>query len=413
MKLCDIVQFYSPLGGGVRRYVEDKMRLLSLREDIQHIVIIPSDRNEIEIRGHTTFYHVNAIRMVGSNSYRLLRERNHILSILDRERPDVIEVDNPYFSAWTALEGGRRLGVPVAAFYHSDFPRALGRTLRRFTGSAIETMLSAPFKRYIVNLYNRMDATIVASRRMESVLGECGIERLRRIPLGTDVNRFRPNPDAPRLRQNLGLGDDDMLILFVGRLAREKNIFAMMDMLEILNRGKDGGCYRLLLVGDGELRRGVQKRLHRLPNLIWEKYCTSPEELTRYYTAADVFLHAGNYETFGITSLEAQACGTRVIAVEGGGLEDTLEGESPLILSASSSPEDLAEAVRKAHRLENSQSPEERRQRIVDHFSLEKTVERLLDLYQELIDQKSNSIDPTDSTTSTIHEHNHSTVHVR
>lgn len=387
MKLCDVVQFYSPLGGGVRRYLEDKIRFLAGREDYEHVVIVPSHRHHREYAHRSRLYEVESIRLVGSLSYRMLLNRRRILSIVDEEKPDLIEVGDPYRSAWIALEAGRRRQIPIVAFYHSDFPRALGRTIRRFCGRPVEKILSRAVNRYIVNLYNQMSATVVASRRLQQVLTRCGIERVVCIPLGTDVQVFKPNPAGWEIRRELGLGEPDYLMLFVGRLAREKQIRNLVNMMEILAaHAGTARRYHLLLVGDGELRDFVEKAVRQRRDITWHRYSNSTERLTAYYSAADLFVHAGTYETFGITSLEAQACGVRVLAVRAGGLDDTVAGEQPLIMAASASPEDLAEGVRQCEQLRESQTPNERRERIVRHFSITTTFERLTSLYQHLLE---------------------------
>ena len=387
MKLCDVVQFYSPLGGGVKRYLEDKLRFISLQPGIEHAVIIPSSRNEVGYRLHSRFYEIQSFRLIGSQSYRMLLSRRRILSIVDEERPDLIEVGDPYRSAWIALEAAERGRIPVVAFYHSDFPRALGRTISRFCGPWVERLLSHGVERYVRDLYNRMSATVVAGRRMEYLLKECGIQRVVRIPLGTDVTVFHPHPDAGQVREELGLDENDMLLLFVGRLAREKNIRSLVGMMENLasRTSSRSGRYHLLLVGDGELCKFVERTVQTRQDVTWYRYCESAERLAAYYTAADLFVHAGRYETFGITSLEAQSCGTRVLAVEGGGLDDTVSGENPLIMAKSPDPVDLADGVRCVQDCADSQSPEERRRRIVDHFSIRLTFERLFGLYEHIL----------------------------
>ncbi len=386
MKICDIVQFYSPLGGGVKRYLEDKIDYFAQQSGCNHMVIIPSEKDAVYSEGHTTFYEIKSFPLIGSLSYRMLLNRKRILSIIERERPDILEVGDPYRSAWIALEAAKRYNIPVVAFYHSDFPRALGRTISRFCGKSIENILSGWINNYVSDLYNRMNATVVASRRMENVLNRCGIERVVRIPLGTNVQVFQPNPEANQVRKELDLKSEDTLLLFVGRLAREKNIHALIHMMDQLpvtnNKGKK---YHLLLVGDGELRAKTQKWVKTRSDVTLYQYCKLTEHLTAYYTAADVFIHAGCYETFGITSLEAQACGTRVLAVQGGGLDDSVEGESPLIMAKSPDPFNLADGIRRIENLKTSQTPEQRRQRIVENFSIQLTLERLTKLYEYIL----------------------------
>jgi alpha-1,6-mannosyltransferase len=333
---------------------------------------------------------VKSFRLIGSSSYRMLLKRKDILDIIDREKPDLIEVGDPYRSAWISWEASRKHGIPIVAFYHSDFPRALGRTIERFCGGFIEKQLSWIVHRYVVDLYNRMDATVVASERLEKILKECGIRNVVRIPLGTNTEIFKPNPEgAAAIRADLGLSPKDTLLLFVGRLAREKNIKSLIEMLVLLNQEpRTEGRYHLLLVGDGELRRYVEHAIHSRSDITWYQYCESPESLTAYYTAADLFVHAGRFETFGITSLEAQACGTRVLAIRMGGLDDTVAGEDPLIMAESSAPEVLAHQVKVIVGLEARQTPEERRERIRQNLTTQLLFARLTGLYEHLLQGK-------------------------
>ncbi len=390
MKFCDLVQFYSPMSGGVRRYLEDKMRYFASMPDVEHFVVVPGSTHSQEIKHGSVIYSVKSLPLIGSMSYRMLLNRNRIHAIINNEKPDLIEVGDPYRSAWIAWEAAQQHQIPIVAFYHSDFPRALGRTIRRFAGKRVEHFLSSRIHNYIRDLYNRMDATVVASTRILRVLQECGIQRVVRIPLGTDVTKFQPSPKAGLVRKQLGLGEEDFLLLFVGRLAREKNIKNVIQTIKILNQdNQQKGRYHLLLVGDGEGRGYVEKMVQRRDDIQWFKFCTSTEWLCACYTAADLYVHAGIYETFGITSLEAQACGTRVLAVQQGGLDDSVAGESPLIMASSSQPHHLADAIQKIRHISGGATAEERRTRIVQYFSIQQTFNRLTALYQHLLSGQS------------------------
>lgn len=386
MKICDIAQFYSPLGGGVKRYLHEKVRHVEAHPEMQHVMIRPGPEDTVIRHGRTVVYEIDSPRLPGSASYRMLLSRRRILRILARERPDVLEVDGPYRAAWVAVEGGRRFGVPVVGFYHSDFPRSLGRTLERFLGR-LAHVCDPWTTRYVVGLYNRMQLTVAPSPAVARALDGCGVERLRTVPLGVDVERFRPRPRAAaRLRRELGLGEGDVLLTYVGRLAREKNVQVLIDALGNLRARPDGARYHLLLVGDGELRRKVERAGDKQPAIHWRPYTQTATDLAACYTAGDLMLHAGIYETFGLVSIEAQACGTRVVAVEGGGLDSTLAGEEPVVTAESAEPTAMAAAVVAALAAEGPGSRERRRRRIVERFAVGLTFERLTGLYQQVID---------------------------
>ncbi len=386
MTICDIAQFHSPLGGGVKRYLHDKRLRLEARPGCRHVLIIPSHRNHVTAGLSHAVYEIKSMRLPGSKSYRMLLDKRRILEVVRRERPDLIEVGDPYRTAWIGLDAGLRLGVPVVAFYHSDFPRAIDRTIARFSGALIARAFSAPIRRYIRDLYNRMDATIVASHHLVEVLRRVGIRRLEHIPLGTDTALFRPRSSRERVRAEFGVPNDARLLLFVGRLAREKGIKNLIGALDRLSPER---AVHLALVGDGELDDWVRTEATRRPNLTWLPYCESPTRLADLYSAADLFVHAGRWETFGIVSLEAQACGTPVLAVRGGGLEESMSCEEAPLFAAAGTPGALAAAIDGALR-RPAPNPAERFARhhaLAARFSIDRTFNRIFELYQVLIDR--------------------------
>ncbi|MBN1556785.1 MAG: glycosyltransferase [Lentisphaerae bacterium] len=383
MKICDIVQFHSPLSGGVKRYIGDKIGFFAQQRDVQHVVVVPSMRNHVRLERRSRVYEIKSPPLLGSRSYRMLLARRRILALLQAERPDLIEVDDPYRSAWIALEAGRLLNVPVVAFYHSDYPRALDRTLERFAGNTVSAVCAAPIQRYLVSLYNRMDATIVATQRFRDALRALGIRRLTHIPLGTDTRAFYPRPSRAAIRSELGLPADARLLLSACRLSREKNVRAIVAMMDLLP--PDGRPTHLVLVGDGELAGWVQRRAARRPNIAWLGYCDDNERLAALYSAADLLVHAGTAETFGLVSVEAQACGTPVLGVRGGGLEESLRCEPRPLLADAPTPEALARAVQHAlRRPEDASARHARAARVRGTFCIQNTCRRSLALYRSL-----------------------------
>lgn len=384
VRICDIAQFYSPLSGGVKRYLMDKQRSLAARPNSHHILIIPSHRDAVTRSATSTLYEIRSPRLIGSRSYRLLVSRRKILEAVRAEQPDLIEVGDPYRTAWIGLEAGAELGVPVVAFYHSDFPRAIGRTVVRFAGETVQRLISGSVQRYVVRLYNRMSATVVSTRRLEQILDSCGIQRLVHVPLGTDIHTFQPQPTRGRIRRELGVPADTRMLLFVGRIAREKNIRHLIAALDHIPH--DAPPHRLVLVGDGELREHVEREVARRANLTWLPYCESPQKLSELYSAADLFVHPGRYETFGLVALESQACGTPVLVIREGGVEDAIEGEDPPLVAVDGSPAALGRAIEQFLRTGDTPARRaERRRRIERHFSVERTFDRMLSLYEHLI----------------------------
>lgn len=384
LKVCDIVQSWSEKSGGVKRYIRDKMRYVSGRWDVSHALIIPAKKDAFRREMRTDIYEVGSLPIPGSKGYRLLLDKDRIMEIIREVHPDVIEVGNPYRPAWISIEAGRSEGIPVVGFYHSDFPRSIGDKFGDFFKSVgVDSLVTEAVEGYLANLYNQMSATITATRRFKTMLEEMGVENVVRITLGTDTEVFRPMDSRTKVLKELNLPEETFLMLYVGRFAGMKNIPELIASLDEI--GSTRRPVHLALMGDGEYADTVRKAHKTRGNVTWLEYSPDTEVLAERYSAADLFVNAGTHETFGLVSVEAQACGTRVLGVEGGGMEETLEGEEPLIMAKSEAPEDLAAAVRMIMDLDEGESARRaRRERIISKFDIQGNIDTLFRFYKHL-----------------------------
>jgi alpha-1,6-mannosyltransferase len=103
-------------------------------------------------------------------------------------------------------------------------------------------------------------------------------------------------------------------------LAPEKNTAALFQAFAILAKRRRRE-FQLLVIGDGPQRQQLRRLEAETQSVKWLQYCTDPLELARYYRAADVFVHPGMQETFGLVALESQACGTPVVGIRGSRLD--------------------------------------------------------------------------------------------
>lgn len=385
MKICDIVQFYSDLSGGVKRYIDDKIRTFAARSDIEHVVIVPGRRNTVRCEGNTRIYEVRSLRVLGSSSYRLLCSPRRIRQIIFIEKPDLIEVGDPYHTAWISRRIARQFDIPIIAYYHSDYPRAFGRTLEKYYGKTIGKITESLITRYLSRLYNHMSATVVATPVFEQILQGIGINNIFQVPLGTDTEQFRPVDTHAQVLHDLNLDPDTRLLLYIGRLAREKNVIHLVNMMDLFPPQEK---IALLLVGDGEQRQLIKTMTRRTPRVFLHPYCSRPDLLSVFYSAADAFVHPGTNETFGLVSLEAQACGTPVVVVCGGGVDHTLNCEPAPVFASGASPLQLKTAVseRLSHR-ETAGDRASRRERIIRHFGKETTCGLMVDLYELIVSE--------------------------
>jgi alpha-1,6-mannosyltransferase len=298
LHIADMTMFYAPASGGVRTYLEAKHRRLQLYAGVRHSILVPGE----SYSHNAGIYQIPAPALPFGKGYRFPVRRAPWRNQLRSLRPDVIEVGDPYMTAWAALDAGRRLDVPVIGFYHSDLPLLVSNRIGGWLGTNMNG--------YVSRLYSSFDRVLAPSRVMAEKLVSLGVDNVYVQPLGVDLETFRPSLRDPQVRRELGLADDARLMIFAGRGSREKNLDVLLEAARQL-----GKPYHLLLVGSG--------MPHRVPSnvSVIDRFCPAAE-VARYMASSDVLLHAGNQETFGLVALEAMASGIPVIAARAGALPE-------------------------------------------------------------------------------------------
>ena len=321
MHIADVTLFFAPHSGGVKRYLLAKHRHLNRVQGVRHTLIVPGARDAEISPG---VFEMRSPPTPWAGGYRIPLRPWRWRALLNRLAPDVIEAGDPYHLAWTALDAARDLDIPAVAFAHSDVSRVLAHHLARAAGRVSDW--------YLRHLYARFDLVLAPSQAIADRLAGNGVANVLVQPLGVDGDTFHPSRFDPALRAELGLAPDVRLLVFAGRMAREKQIPVLIEALAHL-----GDAYHLIVVG-GQARERVSNNVTVLP------YEQDSARLARLLASADALVHAGVHETFGLIVIEAMACGRPVVAVRSGALTE-LVGDDVGVLAASSDPRIFAEAI--------------------------------------------------------------------
>jgi len=232
-------------------------------------------------------------------------------------------------------------------------------------------------------LYNQHAATLVASERLARVLRDWDVHNVRVLSLGVNIDIFRPEESpSEAARKSLHVEPDRKLLLYVGRLAKEKNTATLFRAFEILERRRPNE-FHLLVIGDGPERTQLRKLQARCKNVSWIKYCAEPRELARYYQTADLFVHPGVQETFGLVALESQACGTPVVGIRGSAMDDLIFHEQN-DWALENSAEALFDAVERFAAKPLSTLGKEASGRVAQQHAWPRVFERLFCIYREV-----------------------------
>ena len=253
---------------------------------------------------------------------------------MERERFAEVIVSTPGPVGLTALGGARLLGLPVSGIYHTDFPRYVGAL-----GGG--ERLAEIARGYLRWFYGQLDRVFVSSTSYRDELLASGIppERVRWLPRGVDAERFHPERRRRGFFARFGL-DDGPTLLYVGRLAPEKNLELLLDAFASLRDTHPDA--RLALVGDGPSRAALEGRAG-----AGVAFCgvLAGDELATAYASADLFVFPSRTDTFGNAVLEAMASALPVVvAREGGPAEQVEEGRNGRVVDCSAA-EPLARAV--------------------------------------------------------------------
>ena len=386
MKICDLTQFYSPVSGGVKRYISEKVAWMRrARPDDRHVLIIPGDKTACREDGLSRVYTIRSPLVSRTARYRALLNLTAIEEILEKERPDVIESGDPYQVAWKALASGDALGIPVVAFYHSHFPEAYLRTIDKFFGHIAVDITRDIARRYVRELYNRFAATIVPSPALARLLQQWGVRNTRLGELGVDTKLFhaQPAPDERRqVREALDIDNDRILLLYVGRLAPEKNVTTLFETFAQL----DDRHFALVVIGDGPERRHLARLRERNANVHWLPYQGDGLQLARLYRAADLFVHPGVQETFGLVALESQASGTPVVGIRGSYMDRIIFTDQKH-WADENSPAALAQAIRTMAARDLAAEGQAAAARVHQFYGWDRVFERLFAVYGEVARQ--------------------------
>ncbi|MFZ0504992.1 MAG: glycosyltransferase [Chthoniobacterales bacterium] len=381
MKVCDLTQFYSPFSGGVKRYLEEK-RKYAVANGHQHLLIIPGDQTSCSEAENSRTYSIKSPLVSRTSRYRALLHLGAVQQLLQQERPDVIESSDPYQLAWKAIASGQALRIPVVGFYHSNFPEAYFRTTSKFLGETATEIVMEMARTYVRALYNHFQATFVPSAALGQVLGQWGVENVILAELGIDTDIFRPGNDRDATRARLEIPGDRFLLLYVGRLAYEKNVRTLFDAFEILNTANIGR-FHLLVVGDGHLRDQLRELSRGTKAVSWVRYISAQNELASVYRAADLFVHPSVQETFGLVALEAQACGTPVVGIRGSYMDRIILSDQTH-WAEENSPESLAAAILESKKLDLMQIGEAASQQVAKRYSWRRVFRQMFDIYGRL-----------------------------
>ena len=302
MRIAIVAESFLPAINGVTNSV---LRVIEHMTDRGHEVTVIAPSPGVTAYGKTRIIRVPSFGFPRYPELRIGHSRDFVREVLREIKPDVVHLGSPAVLGAASLRAAQELGIPSVAIYQTDLA---GFATRYHLGIAGRSIW-----RYIANIHRRADLTLAPSTAAVWDLRERGVNNVVRWMRGVDLERFNPSFRDEELRTSLA-PDGQLIIGFVGRLAREKQIERLKGLCRMPH-------IKVVIVGDGPMKAKLKKELK---GAIFTGF-KSGEELSKLYASFDVFVHTGQDETFCQAVQEALASGVPVVAPASGGPLDLVQ----------------------------------------------------------------------------------------
>jgi len=294
---------------------------------------------------------------------------------------DVVHVHHPFLSGSLALRYCRPRSIPIVFTNHTRYDLYLRAYLPNLPGGVGETFLRA----YLPNFCRAIDLTIAPSPGMREVLQSLGVDTpIEVVPNGVDLSPYQREL-TPFPRRQLGLNDNDVVLIYVGRLAAEKNLTFLIRSFAGVAEAYDH--VHLVLVGDGPIRddledrvryMGMRRRIHFAGMVPYE-------QVPAYLAMADAFVTASVTEVHPLSVIEAMAAGLPVLGIHSPGVGDTVEDQVTGYLTNEEMSAFTARMVRLVTEHEERRRMGEAARQAAQRYAVENAAQLLIDHYRHLV----------------------------
>ncbi|WP_277679115.1 glycosyltransferase family 4 protein [Gracilibacillus dipsosauri] len=322
MKILITSEWYSPVINGV------VTSIINLKKELQHLghdvrILTLSNQKKSFRQNEVTYISSLGIGKIYPGARITLSTNDKYLDELIAWQPDVIHTQCEFSTFRLAKYIAKHCGAPIIHTYHTvyeDYTHYFSPN--RKWGKAMVAVFTKKVLKHATYV-------IAPTDKVQSLLKGYGVtQEISVIPTGIYLHQFTKkiqNRTKQQLRQQLGLSPNQRLLLFVGRLAKEKNLEEIIRYFARLNRQN----LVLLIVGDGPHRHSLENYANKknISDRVIFTGMVSPERIATYYQIGDAFVSASNSETQGLTYIEALASGLPAICREDPCLDNVIVNE--------------------------------------------------------------------------------------
>ncbi len=368
LKIVIVTETFLPSIDGVVTRLTAAIKYL--RQQNHEVVVIAPDLGVYEYEGAI----IEGVKATTMPFYRyrpFALPQRKVKKLLQKHDPDLVHVVNPALVGATGVYYAKKLGYPLIASYHTHVPKYLDYY-------KLYKPMKPIFWSYARKLHNMAEINLCTSKAIQEELIEKGFHNVQLWKRGVDIEKFHPSFKDESMHRRLSNGQvDKKLLVFVGRLAAEKEIHKLKPLLDT----RDDVC--LAIIGDGPAREMLERTFEGT-NTVFTGFMQG-KELSAAFASADALIFPSVTETLGLVILEAMATGLPIIAAKSGPtMEQIKDGQTGFLFENENIPSLIA-AIEKLDNEETYDLLSINARKEAEKFSWTEPSQQLVDFYDALL----------------------------
>ncbi len=378
MRIGIMADAYKPHLSGITNYIELNKQYL---EKAGHDVYVFTFGNQDYADNEPNIIRSPGLPLVDTGyyfSFRYSRKAKQLLQTMD-----VAHVHHPFLSGRLALRYCRPLDIPILFTNHTRYDLYA----QAYLPGLPESISNGLLKTYMPGFCAAVDMVISPSPGMASILRQFKVEApITIVPNGIDIKRFQ-QPAQPEIRSRFGVSPGDTLLVYVGRLAREKSLDFLMQAFLGTAAAVDNA--HLLLIGDGPMREELQKSAQNSPFARRIHFTGKLDyaQIPDYMAACDAFVTASVSEVHPLSVIEAMASGLPVLGIQSPGVSDTITDGRTGYLSTKNLPTFTAKMTRLCLDASQRKAMGQAARVESERYAIERTLALMIGHYERLSQQ--------------------------
>jgi 1,2-diacylglycerol 3-alpha-glucosyltransferase len=380
LKIAFFTDTYLPAHDGVVNSILNFRKELQKRGHEVYIFAAGNAQSRKIAAGQKDTYIIRGMKLRRYPQYNLALLPFTSASKFDEINPDIVHSHTPVLMGAWALALAKMNKTPIVSTFHTLFTDKF--IIREYATKRATNLFQKYSWKYARFYYTRCNEVMAPSKTIKDVLEKKGISNVDVVPNGVDLNRFNPKVDGSKIRGQLLNNKDEKMVLYVGRMSGEKRIETLLKAAKQLHDEN----IRFVFVGAGPAQGRYSRLASKLKINDKVEFMGFVDDkiLPNYYASADLFCIPSMFETQGIVSLEAMACGKPVVGADFYALKDVIKngknGEKFV-------PNDSKSCARKIKKVINNISSYKETVETAKMYSVETTTDQLLKVYKKVINE--------------------------